>query len=482
MYLSQCVNSISASPIFRLAALLSSLFVSCVFAQNPVPQIVGPVKPQAVAPGGDNFTLTVYGANFVSGAVVNWNGQPRETEFISRRELRAKILATDIAQNTAGTISATNPGPGGGNSSASFVQLEVHHPTPTINPGSPVVLSKTHGIGYGSTVIADFNADDIPDLFGDGTVWLGDGDGSFDVGWSSLTYYPPFGATYGDFNGDGKLDLAYIGFDKSNPNNPPRNLRVMLGDGTGRFHKSWSVWDYSGWGFYWLATGDFNRDGTLDVAVVQYSKIAIFLGNGDGTFRHFVELPLATTAAVEHLFVGDFNGDGKLDLITDDQFGNVYLRVGKGDGTFRLPRFVGQPGPCSLVAANDFNADGKLDLLMGCRSSSESQFLVLLGNGDGTFQQVIANPINPANPYTIATGDFNSDGKPDVIVSNGGTALEVLIFLGNGDGTFQPQQVVNLPGGWNGEGGMMVGDFNSDGLLDLLAVSPYYIGFIYLQH
>jgi hypothetical protein len=104
---------------FKSVVLLLSLSTTIAFAQNPVPQIVGPVAPSAVAPGSGGFTLTVYGANFVSGAVVNWNGQKRFTTFVSARELQAQILAPDIAQNTAGTISVTNPPPGGGNSSAS---------------------------------------------------------------------------------------------------------------------------------------------------------------------------------------------------------------------------------------------------------------------------------------------------------------------------------------------------------------------------
>ena len=85
----------SVSQILSAFVVMASLLVAA-FAQNPVPQIVGPVKPMAVAPGSGGFTLTVYGANFVRGAVVNWNGQPRTTKFISRRELRAQILGADV--------------------------------------------------------------------------------------------------------------------------------------------------------------------------------------------------------------------------------------------------------------------------------------------------------------------------------------------------------------------------------------------------
>ena len=110
-------------------AFALALTATLAHAQNPIPQIVGPVKPGAVSPGTGPFTLSVYGANFVPGALVNWNGQPRSTAFVSARELQAQILATDVVKPTAGVITVTNPEPGGRNSSSSYAQVEVHDPT-----------------------------------------------------------------------------------------------------------------------------------------------------------------------------------------------------------------------------------------------------------------------------------------------------------------------------------------------------------------
>jgi hypothetical protein len=110
---------LSVSRVVCATIAFSFLFAAVAFAANPVPTVTAPVHPQAVVPGSGALTLTVYGANFVSGAVVNWNGSPRSTTFVSARELEAKILAADVAKPTAGYITVTNPAPGGGPSSSS---------------------------------------------------------------------------------------------------------------------------------------------------------------------------------------------------------------------------------------------------------------------------------------------------------------------------------------------------------------------------
>jgi hypothetical protein len=127
-------------------AAVAFLLGSAAYAANPVPTVTGPVHPQAVVPGHVDFVLTVYGANFVSGAVVNWNRSPRSTTFVSTRELQAKILASDVAKPTAGYITVTNPAPGGGPSSSSYAIVEVHTPTKTIIPGPPAWRDQRQGL------------------------------------------------------------------------------------------------------------------------------------------------------------------------------------------------------------------------------------------------------------------------------------------------------------------------------------------------
>jgi VCBS repeat protein len=209
------VNLLSRHTLIESLAcvLCCFLFLTSAFANNPVPTVVGPPVPQAVIPGSSAFTLKVYGANFVQGAVVNWNRQPRETTFISARKLKAQILASDVAKPMAGYITVTNPPPSGGVSSSSYAIVEVHQPTSTIVVGRPHVYLQNAGSQI--AILSDFNNDGILDFAAAyGFKWikafLGNGDGTFKES-STVTanYYgdPPAAIAAGDFNNDGKEDL-----------------------------------------------------------------------------------------------------------------------------------------------------------------------------------------------------------------------------------------------------------------------------------
>jgi hypothetical protein len=184
--------------LLRAAAI--TLLTAAAQSQNPIPQIVGPVKPSAVPPGSGAFMLTVYGANFVSGATVNWNYQPRTTTFVSARELQAQIPAADVATNTAAVISVTNPAPGGGSSSGSFTQFEVHAPTATIAPANPWVIPSITGFGAGQTIVADFKGNSIADTGSNWVVEMGNGNGTFYRSSYLSNAHIYSGLTFGDFN------------------------------------------------------------------------------------------------------------------------------------------------------------------------------------------------------------------------------------------------------------------------------------------
>ena len=264
----------------------SVLFAVATYAANPVPTIPAPVHPQAVVPGSGAFTLTVYGANFVSGAVVNWNGSPRSTTFISARELQAKILAADVAKPTAGYVTVTNPAPGGGPSSASYAIVEVHTPTKTVAPGPPFSNS-LGGDELWFLTTGDFYNHGRLDLLGGGgtgKVYLleGKGDGTFPH--ASVVGHDYFVAVcqwpgslaVGDFNNDGKLDYLF----SAGVQQQTASIHVRLGNGKGRFQTSWKFGKYIGCPDF--AVGDFNGDGNLDFAAVADSTYKCFSATGTG--------------------------------------------------------------------------------------------------------------------------------------------------------------------------------------------------------
>jgi FG-GAP-like repeat/Abnormal spindle-like microcephaly-assoc'd, ASPM-SPD-2-Hydin len=243
----------------------------------------------------------------------------------------------------------------------------------------------------------------------------------------------------GDFNNDGKLDLAFTnGW-----------LQISLGNGDGTFQTAKQYTYLIGAS---LAVGDFNGDGNLDIAAPYNNGIGVFLGNGDGTFE--APLTSATTEGTYFITVGDFNGDHKLDLaIIDPPYISVLL--GNGDGTFRVASDNDSfPGPQNL-AVGDLNNDGKLDVAVAGYSGGFLGLGVLLGNGDGTLQPSITYSLS-VQPNNVVVGDFNHDGNLDVAV--GGL---VGVFLGNGDGTLQ-QPLTEYFGG-----DVFVSDFNHDGNLDM---------------
>jgi hypothetical protein len=472
-------KSLPWSPI--AIAVVGLLLAAQALADNPVPQVVGPVKPQAVVPGSAEFTLTVYGANFVSGAVVNWNGQPRSTTFISARELQAQILASNVAKPTAGYITVTNPPPGGGKSSSSYAIVEVHQPTKTIAVNQPGVYLLKGDPFY--AVTADVTGDGKLDLVtgvGSGQLALnrGNGDGTFQAGLTiGNDYYANAGIGFGDFNGDGKIDLAY-GWGTTV--DPPTYIKVLLGEGGDKFH-GLPRFDFLADSYVkGITAADFNRDGKLDLAFgytgPQWTG-GLFLGNGDGTFQHAWKFYSGGGDVV----VADFNGDGKPDVAM--WFAkNVYLWLGNGDGTFQKGRVIESDkydlgcsfGPALVV--NDFNGDGNPDLAFCDRSyNSTGRIGILLGKGDGTFQKPVyySTRLGTGNLFSFTAGDFNSDCKTDLIAATPGqNNSEFVVFWGNGDGTFQKAKKINLPDNGGGDIGLVPGDFNSDGMLDFVIVDP----------
>src|SRR5262249_20091278 len=140
----------------------------------------------------------------------------------------------------------------------------------------------------------------------------------------------------------------------------------------------------------------------------------------------------------------------------------VSVLLGIGNGAFQAQiRYPVDPYPQS-VATGDFNADGRQDLVSANRAVTNGTVSILLGNGDGTFQPATGYPVG-SDPHSVAVGDFNAAGRRDLATANAGSQ-DVSILLGNGDGTFQGAANYPLPGPGLS---VAVGDFNSDSHQDL---------------
>lgn len=452
------------------AALVLLFFLTSLVtatAQNPVPLVDQPLVPDTVAPGGPAFTLSVNGTGFVSGATVDWNGAPLPTTFVSGSKLTAAVPAGNVAAAGTASITVVNPSPGGGSSNSAFLTIISPSPFPMFAeaPGSPLA------VGYDplAVVAGDFNGDGKLDLavviFGTNSVsiLLGDGYGGFTTAPGSPVAVGtgPDALSVGDFNGDGFEDLVVANHDSD-------DVTILLGNGDGSFTQAPGSPTSVGTGPYALATGDFNRDGKLDFAVINQASnnVAILLGNGDGTFMPAAGSTPDVGAVPTSLAVGDFNGDGKLDLaVVNNGSSNVTILLGDGAGGFTQapgsPINV-QPGPQMLVTG-DFNSDGKLDLAVTTNNGTGGDSVaIILGNGDGSFAP-------PANLFLatevtqgIGIGDFEGNGKVDLAAPvNAGVA----IFQGSGDGTFQISPSLALT--TISPRSVAVGDFNGDGRLDL---------------
>jgi uncharacterized protein (DUF2141 family) len=263
-------------------------------------------------------------------------------------------------------------------------------------------------------IAADFNGDgnlDAASCGSDGgtnggcTIYFGDGKGG-------LTASTDFvgGGTMADVNGDGILDSVYVDFDGYF-----FYLAISLGNGDGTFHNvtytQLNIQHSDGI----AAVGDFNGDGKLDVAIPSIGTaipgpgtVAVFLGNGDGTVQNEVDyqIPWGGTYAS----VADVNGDGKLDIVTS----GASVLLGNGDGTFVSGWTFGLSSGQGSVPIGDLNGDGKLDVATISSDISGNQTLnVFFGNGDGSFANPITFPVAHGSYGLLSVADFNNDGRLD---------------------------------------------------------------------
>jgi hypothetical protein len=331
-------------------------------------------------------------------------------------------------------------------------------------------------------VAADFDNDGDLDLAGCGNqsaaVMLGNGNGSF----QPAVRYPVGGQAQdlasGDFNRDGRLDLVVT------INTPEIGLSLLTGNVDGTFDPPVNFPNTARLDSPAVVAVDLNNDGKLDIVIgheiacytapcIVGRTISVMLGNGDGTFQPAYEIEVGT--GMTRIAVGDFNRDGVADLGISGDRAQVYILIGVGNGRFLQQTLtliseqtIGVDG--TDIDVGDVNGDTIQDLVAALALNG-SRTAILVGNGDGTFDPplIVTEPGTRIPQYQVVA-DYNGDSFQDLALSLGWGLQGLLEILnGNGNGTFQPPALYNVPSPTSSIGGatLVTGDFNGDGKPDI---------------
>jgi hypothetical protein len=336
-----------------------------------------------------------------------------------------------------------------------------------------IATGDLRGIGRTDLIVAEADTNSAG-------VFLSNGDGTFVEGVVAL----PGSATFllvGDFNNDGKLDIV-APMDDGNPN---VYIAMLPGLGNGTFGSPVNT-PLAGYGpaIFWASSADLNGDGFPDLVLSsgqQDISIQVYLNDGNGTFTagQVVSQSYEFEDLTSVLF--DANGDGNTDVIFGDESGTLWVYDGNGDGTFNTsnPGMFGIGDVGYGIAAADVNGDGHLDVILSgifvndlgqYGTEAGDQICVLEGDGKGNFSFPIVYR-GDSSSYSMAVGDFNGDGHPDVVTANQDND-STTVFLNNGTGGY------GAPGGnWVGyEGGgavnapmsgVLMSDIDNNGSTDV---------------
>jgi pimeloyl-ACP methyl ester carboxylesterase len=375
----------------------------------------------------------------------------------------ATRTATATATNTAtATRTPTNTATATATRTPTSTATATATRTPTLTPTTtppPVTFAPSSHLTSGNSGaralgVADINQDGQFDLVFPSSVFLGNGNGTFQGSGEEVTGLEE-GVAIGDFNGDGKLDLA-------SAERYANTVNVLLGNGDGTFSTPTAF--ATGIEPIDVVTGDFNADGKLDLAIANYGTstsktISILLGNGNGSFQAATNYTVGLNP--QALQAGDLNNDGKLDLAVANYGANsVSVLLGNGNGTFQSAANYAVSAP-NDIALGDLNGDTYLDIVTP--SDASTSIRILFGNGNGTFQSATSISVGDITRL-IAIDDLNNDGRLDILAGSiGGSS----ILLGKGGGTFLGATDFNL-GGYS----LAVADVNGDCKRDIFMMYP----------
>jgi hypothetical protein len=311
--------------------------------------------------------------------------------------------------------------------------------------------------------------------------------------WSATTRFKPaqsypsgngFAIAVADVNADGRPDIL-VGDEDSTA---AGIVSVLLGNGDGTFQAAQS-YVTGGHQITAIAVADVNSDGKLDVVVSQFEGVAVLFGNGNGSFEAPQTYPINSAFGASGIAVADVNRDGKPDLLVSLECfptspycgpGGAGVLLGEGNGMFGTLQAYSSGGfyPSSIAVA-DVNHDGNLDLILDNEGNSlgsgKGSAGILLGNGDGTFQAAQKYETGGFNGGSLAVGDLNGDGNPDIIIAHNCAnpacnESTVGVLLGNGDGTFKDVKVYFNTGGYSAQSVVVV-DVTGDGIPDVVVAN-----------
>jgi hypothetical protein len=373
----------------------------------------------------------------------------------------------EVIQNGSGvTLSASPSAPVLGNPVTITATLSPSSATGTVAfqdggtfLGEAVVTSgvasiTTATLGAGTHSIVGRYSGDANNLAGTSAPLLLTVTAAAGGGFGSPTTYSlgngPYSIVMGDFNNDGKADLAATSWSAN-------NVTVLYGNGDGTF--GGTVTFNVGTNPVAIATGDLNGDGLADLVVVNNGSgtLSVALNNGSGGFNAPASISVGSLPTAVAIL--DANLDSSADIVVTVSGSNqIKILLGNGDGTFNTPTVQTIGGGSKAIIAADFNNDGIPDLAIACGNGAN----IAIGKGDGTFNKVVIFKAD-VGPVSIAAGDLRHTGNLDLVIANA-ISNDVTVLLGAGNGKFSGG--VNYPTGEFPQS-VVLTDFNGDGFLDI---------------